>query len=141
MSGAWGFALLQQSEQVGQGFSGELCAEPRHVVAGQAGGRDGDAQAHAVTVADDDMAGALRGMADRQDGEASAEQRMSGVGYLDLAESLIRRVLEQGIVLLSRSTPWIMLTCGSFSGSGYATGCCSVCWANGSTPASSKGGL
>src|SRR5262249_46832610 len=94
----------QQSEQVGQGFSGELCAEPRRVRGGQAGGRDRDAQAHEVAVGHDDMAGALRGMADRQDGEAPAEQRMRGIGYLDLAESLIRRVLEQGIVLPSRST-------------------------------------
>ena len=30
------------------------------------------------------MAGTVRWMADRQDGEASAEQRMGGVGYLDL---------------------------------------------------------
>jgi hypothetical protein len=50
------------------------------------------------------MAGMLRWMADRQDGEASAEQRMRRIGYLDLVGSLIWRVLEQGIVLLSRST-------------------------------------
>jgi hypothetical protein len=58
------------------------------------------------------MAGMLRRMADRQDGEASAEQRMRRIGYLDLVGSLIRRVLEQGIVLLSRSTLWIMPICG-----------------------------
>jgi hypothetical protein len=43
-------------------------------------------------------------MADRHDGEASAEQRMSGVGYLDLLGRLIWRVLKGGIVLLSRLT-------------------------------------
>jgi hypothetical protein len=68
------------------------------------------------------MAGSLRRMTDRQDGETAAEQRMSGVGYLDLMGTCIERVLEQGILLLSRSTLWIMLTCGNCSGKGYVTG-------------------
>jgi hypothetical protein len=96
------FALLQQSEQIEDGFSGELCAEWRGGVLGEAGSENGDAQAHEVAVGDDDMAGALRRMADRQDGEASSEQRMRRIGYLDLVRSRIRWVLEGGIMLLSR---------------------------------------
>ena len=68
----------------------------------------------------------VRRMADRHDGEASAEQRMSGVGYLDLLGRLIWRVLKGGIVLLSRLTLWIMLIRGSFSSNGCVTACCRV---------------
>jgi hypothetical protein len=49
---------------------------------------------------------------------------MSGVGYLDLLGGLIRRVLEGGIVLLSRSTLWIMDICELFSDFGCVTVCC-----------------
>jgi hypothetical protein len=72
------------------------------------------------------MAGAVRRVADRQDGEAAAEERVSGVGYLDLLGGRVRRVLEQGILLLSRSTPWIEPTCVSCFGSGCVTACCSA---------------
>jgi len=72
------------------------------------------------------MAGTVRWMVDRHDGEASAEQRMSGVGYLDLLGRRIERVLKGGIVLLSPSTLWIMPTCVNFFVSGCVTGCCSV---------------
>ena len=94
MSGTWVFALLQQRKQGEDGFSGELCAERRIAVCGQAGGRDRDAQAHGVAIGDDDMAGALRRMTDRHDREASAEQRMRGICYFDLVGNHIRRVLE-----------------------------------------------
>ena len=54
------------------------------------------------------MAGALGGMADRQDLEASAEERMGGVGHLDHFEIEWRWVLEGGIRLLSRLVQLIM---------------------------------
>jgi hypothetical protein len=94
VSGTWVFALLQQSEQGEDSFSGELCAERRTAVRGQVGGRDRDAQAHEVAIADDDMAGALRRMTDRHDREASAEQRVRGIGYFDLVGRRINWVLE-----------------------------------------------
>jgi hypothetical protein len=94
MSGTWVFALLQQSEQGEDGFSDELCAERRTAVRGQVGGRNRDAQAHEVAIGDDDMAGASRRMADRHDGEASAEQRVRGIGYFDLIGKRINWVLE-----------------------------------------------
>jgi hypothetical protein len=94
------------------------------VVGTEVGSEDGNAQAHEVAVGDDDMAGTLRWMADGQDGEASPEQRMKRIGYLDLVRSRIRWVLEGGIKLLSRSTLWITLICGPFFGSGCVTGCC-----------------
>jgi hypothetical protein len=47
------------------------------------------------------MAGALRGMADRQDLEASAVEGMGGVGHLDDVGIELRWVLEGGIMLLS----------------------------------------
>jgi hypothetical protein len=109
VSGAWVFALLQQSEQIDKGRSGELCADEELVVRNEVSSLNRNAQPHEVPIGHDDMAGTLRWMADRQDGEASPEQRMSRIGYLDLVGGRIRRVLEQGILLLSRSTRWIML--------------------------------
>jgi hypothetical protein len=122
VSGAWRFALLQQSKQFAEGSSGECCALRDGVVRFEVGGRDRDAQAHRCAVGDEDVAGAVRRMADRQDREASPEQRVSGIRYLDLLGRRIRRVLEGGTVLPGRSTLWIMLTCGNCSGKGYATG-------------------
>jgi hypothetical protein len=63
-------------------------------------------------------------MADRQDLEASAEQGMGGVGHLDHFGIEGRRVLEGGIMLVSRSTIWITATCGRFSDIGCVTVCC-----------------
>ena len=77
------------------------------MVRDEVGGLNGEAQAHEVPIGHEDMAQALRRMADRQDGEASPEQRMSGIGYLDLVGKLIRWVVEQGIVLGTRLTPSI----------------------------------
>jgi hypothetical protein len=94
MSGTWVFALLQQSEQSEDGFSRELCAELGTAVCGKVGGLDRDAQAHEVAIGYDDMAGALRRMTDRHDAEASAEQRVPGIGYFDLVGRRIRWVLE-----------------------------------------------
>jgi hypothetical protein len=99
-----------------------LCAGPRHGVDHKVGSLDGDAQAHEVPIGHDDMAGVLRRMADRQDFEALAEQRMRGIDYLDLVRSRLRWVLEGGIMIPSRSTLWIMPTCGNCSGKGYVTG-------------------
>ena len=70
------------------------------------------------------MAGSLGGMADRKDLEASAVEGMGGVGHLDHFGIERRRVLEGGIMLLSRSTIWTMATCGRFSDIGCATVCC-----------------
>jgi hypothetical protein len=94
VSGAWVFALLQQSEQSEDGFSGELCAESRAAVCGKVGGLDRDAEAHEVSIGHDHMARSLRRMTDRDDGEASAEQRVSGIGYFDLVRRPINWVLE-----------------------------------------------
>ena len=49
------------------------------------------------------MAGALGRMADRQDLEAPAVEGVGGVGHLDHFGIEGRRVLEGGIMLLSRS--------------------------------------
>ena len=72
------------------------------MVSDQVGGLNGEAQAHEVPIGHEDMAQALRRMADRQDFEASPEQWMSRIGYLDLVRDCLRRVVEQGILLLSR---------------------------------------
>ena len=74
------------------------------MVRDQGGSGDRDAQSHEIPVGHENVAGALRRMADRQDFEASSEQRMSRIGYLDLVRDCLSRVVEQGIVLLSRST-------------------------------------
>jgi hypothetical protein len=70
------------------------------------------------------MARTLRRMADGDDREASPEERMRRIDYLDLVRERIRWVLEGGIVLLSRSTRWIMLSCGPCCVSGCVMGCC-----------------
>ena len=105
------FALLQQSEQSENGRSGELSAKGGRLTRQEVRGLDRNAQPHEFPIGHDDMARALWWMADRKDGEAPAEQRMSGIGYLDLVGGRIRRVLEQGILLLSRSTGWIIRSC------------------------------
>jgi hypothetical protein len=95
--------------------------QPRRGVGDEVGSGDGNAQSHEVAVGDEDVTGMVWWTADRHNSETSAEQRMSGIGYLDLLGCL-RRVLKGGIVLLSRSTLWIMPTCGNCSGEGYVTG-------------------
>jgi hypothetical protein len=49
---------------------------------------------------------------------------MSGIDYLDLIGRLNGRVLEQGILLLGRSTLWVMDICELFSDFGCVTVCC-----------------
>jgi len=93
VSGTWVFALLQQSEQSDDGFSGELCAALRTAVCGKVGGLDRNAQAYEIAIGYDDMTGALRRMTDRHDGEASAEQWVGGIGYFDLVGRRINWVL------------------------------------------------
>jgi hypothetical protein len=88
-----------------------LCAEEGQLARNEVSSLDRDAQAHEVPIGYDDMAGTLRWMADRQDSEAPPEQRMNRIGYLDLVRCRIRRVLEQGIVLLSRLTTSTMTPC------------------------------
>lgn len=116
MSGTWLFALLQQGEQIENGPLGELCAEGGRLVRNEVRGLNRDAQSHEVAIGHEDVAGSLRWMADRQDGEASPEQRMSRIGYLDLVRGRIRRVLEQGILLLSRLTISTTRYCWKSSG-------------------------
>jgi hypothetical protein len=102
MIGACACALLRQGEQFEQGGPGECCAQPAGVVGAEVGGLDGKAQAHEGAIGHDDVAGVVRRVTDRQDLEASAVQRVSGVGYLDLFRLGCRWVLEGGIMLLSR---------------------------------------
>ncbi len=101
-----------------------MCAEARARGGGEVGSLDGDAQAHVVPIGDEDVAGAVRRVTDRQDGEAPAEERMRGIDYLDLTGRLSGRVLEQGSLLPGRSTLWIMAICELFSDFGCVTGCC-----------------
>ncbi len=63
-------------------------------------------------------------MTDRENLEASAEQRMGGVGNLDLFGIGWQWVLEGGIMLGSRSTRWITLSYGPCFANGYVTVCC-----------------
>ena len=72
------------------------------------------------------MAGTLVRMADGQHGETPSVQRMSRVRYLDLVGSRIGRVVDMGIMLLSRLTIWTMLICVSYFDSGCVTEYCSV---------------
>jgi hypothetical protein len=66
------------------------------------GGRHGDPERHEVAVRDINIAGAIRPAADVTHGEPAAEERVGGVGYLDLIEIRIGRVVEVGILLASR---------------------------------------
>jgi hypothetical protein len=70
------------------------------------------------------MTGAIRPAADVTHGESAAEERVRGVGYLDLIEIRISRVVEEGILLASRSIRSITATCGTFSSVGCGMGCC-----------------
>jgi hypothetical protein len=57
-------------------------------------------------------------------GESAAEQGVRGIGHLDLVEIRISRVVEEGILLASRSirsTTDISARCSS---DGCETGCC-----------------
>ena len=102
MIGAWAFALLQQGQQFEHRGPGDCCARQATVVRSQAGGLHRDAQAHEGPVGYNDVTRTLRGMTDRQDLEASAVERMGGVGYLDGFRIGCRWVVEGGIMLLSR---------------------------------------
>jgi hypothetical protein len=66
------------------------------------GGRHGDPERHEVAVRDINIAGAIRPAADVTHGESAAEERVGGVGYLDLIEVRISRVVEVGILSASR---------------------------------------
>jgi hypothetical protein len=68
------------------------------------GGRHGDPERHEVAVRDINIAGAIRPAADVTHGESAAEERVGGVGYLDLIEVRISRVVEVGILSASRLT-------------------------------------
>jgi hypothetical protein len=104
MIGACACALLRQGEQLEQGGPGECCAQAARVVRTEAGGLDREAQAHEATIAHEDVAGLVRRVTDRHDGEAPTVERMGGVGYLDLLRGGRQGVVEQGIMLLVRST-------------------------------------
>jgi hypothetical protein len=70
------------------------------------------------------MTGAIRPAADVTHGESAAEERVRGVGYLDLIEIRISRVVEEGILLASRSIRLATNIFGSSSSDGCVTGCC-----------------
>jgi hypothetical protein len=105
--GACGLALLQQGQHFEQGVPGEFCPRPRGDIRGWLGRLDGDAKTQGIAIGHDDVAGALGRMADRQDLEASAEERVSGIGHLDQFGIELRWVLERGIMLLGRLIIWI----------------------------------
>ena len=79
------------------------------------GRQDGDAKPQGTAIGHHDMAGALGGMAHRQDLEASAEEGMGGVGHLDHFGIERRWVLEGGIKLLSRLTTSTIRSCCRYS--------------------------
>jgi hypothetical protein len=66
------------------------------------GGRHGDPERHEVAVGDINIAGDIRPTADVTHGESASEERVRGVGYLDLIEIRIGWVVEEGILLASR---------------------------------------
>ena len=105
MIDACGWALLPQGQEFEQAVPGESWARARGVVRGWLGRRDGDAKPEGAAIGHHDVAGALGGMADGEDLEASAVEGMGGIGHLDHFGIEWRRVLEGGIMLLSRSTP------------------------------------
>jgi hypothetical protein len=122
--GTSAFTLLHQAKEVEQGFSGEFCARQRRVAQAKVGGRQGDAQTHLLAVSHDDVASRPRTMADGEDAEAPPEERVGRFGHLDLFGIGRRRVLEGGIMLVDRSTIWIMVICELFSDFGCVTVCC-----------------
>jgi len=67
-------------------------------------GRDGDPEGHEIAVRDINITGAIRLPADMADGESAPEERVAGVGHLDLIRIRRSRVVEQGILSTSRST-------------------------------------
>jgi hypothetical protein len=95
--------LLPQGQEFEQAVPGESWARARGVVRGPLGRRDGDAESEGAPIGHHDVAGALRRMADRQDLEASAVEGVGGVGDLDHFRIKRRRILEGGIISLSRS--------------------------------------
>jgi hypothetical protein len=112
---ACGGALLAQGQQFEQSVPGESCARAHRVVGSSIGRLEGDAKPQGIAIGDDDVAGALGRMADRQDLEAAAEQGVGGVGHLDLFGIELRRVLEGGIMLLSRSIESALRVCKRFA--------------------------
>jgi hypothetical protein len=103
MIGACALALLCQGQQFEQGDPGAFCAQQGVVVRAEVGGLDRKAEAHEAAIGHDDVARPLRRVTDRQDLEASAVQRMGGVGHLDVFGIGRRWVVEGDIILLSRS--------------------------------------
>jgi hypothetical protein len=95
-------ALLQQGQQFEQGVPGEFWTRPRGVGRGSIGRLNGDAKPQGTAISHYNVAGALGRMADREDLEASAVERVGGIGHLDHFGIELRWVLEGGIMLLSR---------------------------------------
>jgi hypothetical protein len=104
---ACGSALLPQGQEFEQAGPDESWARARGVVRGWLGSRDGDAKPEGAAIGHHDVAGTLGGMADGEDLEASAVERMGGVGHLDDLGIERRWVLEGGIISLSRLIIWI----------------------------------
>ena len=102
MIDACGWTLLAQGQEFEQAVPGEFWARACGVVRGWLGRQDGNAKPEGAPIGHHDVAGALGGMADGEDLEASAVQGMGGVGHLDHFGIKRRWVLEGGIMLLSR---------------------------------------
>lgn len=81
---------------------GQLSA-PGHSWGGQLGGRALDAQHQVLAVGDEDVPDGLRRCAHSQHREAATEERVGGVGHLDVGRFIFRRILEWGRPLLGRS--------------------------------------
>ena len=67
-------------------------------------GRHGDSERHEIAISHINIAGAIRLPADVTDRESPRKERVRGVGYLDLVHVWMSRVVEGGILLVSRLT-------------------------------------
>src|SRR5262249_9791575 len=139
--GAWGWVLLQQGQQFEQSVPGEFCAPALGVVRGPIGRQDGNAKPQRTLIGHHDMAGALGGMAHRQDLEASTVEGMGGVGHLDHFGIELRWVLDGGIMLLSRLTTSITRSCCQSSTRKSTITASSGCWTACSRPDMSRNGI
>lgn len=87
-------------------------------------GWDGDPERHEIAVRDINITGAIRLPADIADEQSAPEERVGGVGHLDLVRIRRGRVVEQGILLTSRSIRLTTATYETFSSVGCEMGCC-----------------
>jgi hypothetical protein len=77
----WGVPLLEQGEELAYGLAGKFGSAAGTRRGGEVGGGQRNAEVDMVAVDHEDVATALKGSADRVDGEATAVERMGGIGY------------------------------------------------------------